>query len=40
MRKPQSNRTLLIGGVAAVVLLGGGGLFLMGLGIRSMLLHT
>lgn len=28
MRKPQSNRTLLIGGVAAVVLLGGGGLFL------------
>lgn len=28
MRKPQSNKTLLIGGVAAVVLLGGGGLFL------------
>ena len=28
MRKPQSNRTLLSGGVAAVVLLGGGGLFL------------
>jgi cobalt-zinc-cadmium efflux system membrane fusion protein len=28
MRKPQSNRTLLIGAAAAVVILGGGGLFL------------
>ena len=28
MRKPTSNKTLLIGGVAALVVLGGGGLWL------------